>query len=114
LAKVTKTAPSGKASLPHKAFALQIAQNLGCNRFSRVVYFFKVLKFATQFCPGYPVTSLPLVKKLLCPAAAQGHHSFALFRPKLTRWEKTRHPIIGKSGVFNGLTGHICRQKGSF
>jgi len=25
---------------------------LGCNRFSRVVYFFKVLKFATQFCPG--------------------------------------------------------------
>jgi hypothetical protein len=38
--------------MPHRPYTLQIAQNQGRNRFSRVVYFFKVLKFATQFCPG--------------------------------------------------------------
>jgi len=32
--KATKNAPSGKASLPHGPYALQIAQNQGCKLFA--------------------------------------------------------------------------------
>ncbi|HWZ16944.1 MAG TPA: hypothetical protein VNW95_17030 [Mucilaginibacter sp.] len=51
--KVTKSAFSRNASLPHWAFALQIRQNLGCNIFARA---------NLSLCD-------PTCKKLLCPAA---------------------------------------------
>ena len=67
--KVTKKAVSRKASLPHKAFALQINQNHG-------------LQNVAPLRSHWPM----LQQLLLCPFCAQGHHCFAWFRPKLFCW----------------------------
>jgi len=61
--KVAKNQVIRKASLPHKAIALQIRQNLGC-------YIFTLLSLHT-----WP---LPFCKNLLMPCHyTQGHHCFA-------------------------------------
>ncbi|WP_183579544.1 hypothetical protein HDF18_24860 [Mucilaginibacter sp. X5P1] len=64
--KVAKNQVIRNASLPHKASALQIRQNLSWNLFAAIV---RTLAYALQKFP--------------MPCHAQGHHRFARFHPKL-------------------------------
>ena len=89
LAKVTKTAPSGKASLPHKAFHAQTRKNLALQSFCRAT-------LSLQY---------PVCKKLLCAAGRTRPAGFSWFRPKLPRWDRTRRPIFRKCNASNDLTG---------
>ncbi|WP_091377905.1 hypothetical protein [Mucilaginibacter mallensis] len=83
--KVAKNQVSRNASLPHRAFAPQIRQNLGC-------YIFTLLSLRTwplRFC-----------KNLLCPAIT---HKPTIVLPDFTRSCSTDepHPTLSKGEGFN-------------
>jgi hypothetical protein len=67
LAKVTKTAPIRNASLPHRAFALQIGQILGCNLFAGLPYRFNTTQ--AKICYALPRSWPPL----FCPISPEAY-----------------------------------------